>query len=110
MNENSPTWARPADTVSATRSGCPNRSTNPNLNSPLPTTIRISTATIAMGIASNEAGSRSIPTDTKNSTAKASRSGIESAAAWWLMSDSPTTAPARNAPSANDTPNTDADT
>ena len=56
------------------------------------------------------AGSRSIPTETKNSTAKASRSGIESAAAWWLMSDSPTTAPARKAPSANDTPNTAAET
>ena len=51
-------------------------------------------------------GSKSIPTDTKNSTANASRSGSASAAAWWLMSDSPTTAPARNAPSANETPNT----
>ena len=33
-------------------------------------------------------------------------SGRASAAAWWLMSDSPTTAPARNAPRANETPNT----
>ena len=61
---------------------------------------------MASGIASRMAGSSSIPTDTKNSTANASRSGSASAAAWWLMSDSPTTAPARNAPRAKETPNT----
>ena len=65
---------------------------------------------MASGIASSVAGSSSMPTDTKNRTANASRSGSASAAAWWLMSDSPTTAPARNAPSANDTPNTVDDT
>ena len=46
-----------------------------------------------------------MPTETKNSTANASCSGSASAAARWLSSDSLTTAPATNAPSANDMPN-----
>ena len=51
-------------------------------------------------------GSSSMPTDTKNSTAKASRIGSASEAARRLNSDRPTTMPARNAPSAIDTPKT----
>ena len=50
-----------------------------------------------------------MPTDTKNSTAKASRSGRDSSAARWLNSDSRSTMPAKKAPSANDTPNSAAE-
>ena len=50
-----------------------------------------------------------MPTETKNSTANASRSGSESSAAWWLSSDSFSSMPAKNAPSANDTPNSAAE-
>ena len=49
-------------------------------------------------------GSSSMPTETKNSTANASRIGNASDAARTLNSDRPTTRPARNAPSAIDTP------
>ena len=69
-------------------------------------TTSTTTAAMASGISIRADGSSSMPTDTKNRTAKASRSGRASAAAWWLRSDSPTTAPARNAPSANETPKT----
>ena len=50
-------------------------------------------------------GSNSIPTETKNSTANASRSGRVSCAARWLSSDSFSTIPAKNAPSAKETSN-----
>jgi len=50
-------------------------------------------------------GSNSIPTDAKNSTANASRSGSASAAAWLETTDRPTTMPARKAPRAIDKPN-----
>jgi hypothetical protein len=77
-----------------------------NLVIALATTTRNTTAAMANGIASSVDGSSSMPTATKKRTAKASRSGRASAAAWWLTSDSPTTAPARNAPRANETPKT----
>ena len=50
-----------------------------------------------------------MPTETKNSTANASRSGSVSSAARWLNCDSRSTMPAKNAPSANDTPNSSAE-
>ena len=46
-----------------------------------------------------------MPTETKNSTAKASRSGNVSSAARWLSWDSLRIMPAKKAPSAKDTPN-----
>ena len=54
-------------------------------------------------------GSRSMPTETKNRTANASRIGSASDAARTLNSDRPTTRPARNAPSAIETPKNCAD-
>ena len=45
-----------------------------------------------------------MPTDTKNRTEKASRSGKDSSAARWLSADSLSTIPAKNAPSAKETP------
>ena len=49
-----------------------------------------------------------MPTETKNSTAKASRSGSVSLAARWLSSDSLRIMPAKKAPSANETSNSSA--
>ena len=46
-----------------------------------------------------------MPTETKNRTEKASRSGSDSSAARWLNSDSRIIIPAKKAPSANETPN-----
>jgi hypothetical protein len=43
-----------------------------------------------------------MPTETKNSTAKASRSGIASSVARWESFVSPSTMPAKKAPSAKD--------
>jgi hypothetical protein len=54
-------------------------------------------------------GSNSMSTETKNSTENESRSGKDSSAARWLSSDSRSTMPAKNAPSANDTPKSPAD-
>jgi hypothetical protein len=45
-------------------------------------------------------GSKSIPTETKNSTENASRSGRDSSAARWLNSELWSMTPAMNAPSA----------
>jgi predicted Kef-type K+ transport protein len=47
-----------------------------------------------------------MPTETKNNTENASRSGRVSLAARWLSADTRNTMPARKAPSASDTPNT----
>ncbi len=49
-----------------------------------------------------------MPTETKNSTAKASRNGSDSSAARWLWGDSLRIIPAKKAPSAIDTPNSSA--
>ncbi|GEO82134.1 hypothetical protein ROR02_22650 [Pararhodospirillum oryzae] len=82
MNENSPIWARLADTVSAVPRPYPNMRTIAKAARDLPTTITSTTASTAKGSAHNSSGSNSIPTDTKNKTAKASFNGRESAAAW----------------------------
>ncbi len=67
------------------------------------TTSRASSAGQSAAMA---AGSRSIPTETKNRTANRSRNGVISPAAWCDSSDSLTISPATNAPSARDRPNT----
>src|SRR6187551_1375958 len=64
-----------------------------------------SVAMMGSGSRMRIAGSNSMPTDTKNSTAKASRKGSVSDAARWLSSDSAIIMPAKNAPSANETSN-----
>ena len=62
-------------------------------------------ATSGQGSRMMLAGSHSMPAETKNCTAKASRSGSDSCAARWLSGDSPSIMPAKKAPSASDTPN-----
>src|SRR4029450_10551622 len=60
----------------------------------------------AKGAAITIPGLNSIPTETKNRTAKASRSGSDSVAACWLSRDSDSIMPAEKAPSARDATNT----
>ena len=81
----------------------------PSAASGFPTSTMPSVAATRPGASTRYAGSKSMPTETKNSTAKASRIGSASAAARRLNSERPTTMPARNAPSAIDTPNSMAD-
>ena len=75
----------------------------------LPKTITATVASTARGCSSRISGSNRQPTEKKNSTAKASRRGSEFSAASWLSSDSLSTTPAKKAPRAKDTPNSDAE-
>ena len=67
------------------------------------------TASTRSGCSISRRGSNSMPTETKNRTENASRSGSDSSAARWLSADSRITMPAKNAPSANETPNSSAE-
>jgi len=67
-------------------------------------------ASSATGAANKITGSNSMPTETKNSTAKASRRGSDSVAACWLNCDSLSIMPAKKAPSASEMPNSSAAT
>ena len=81
MNENSPICARPRATVSAVRAEWPSSATMSSAANGLAIRMMASAARIISGSRTTNAGSKSIPTDTKNSTAKASRIGSASAAA-----------------------------
>ncbi|MNE61131.1 hypothetical protein D3C80_1563210 [compost metagenome] len=105
MKANSPICARLAEMVSAVRLEWPNIFTSRNAAADLPNTIIASVASTARGSLIRIIGSNSMPTETKNSTAKASRSGKVSWAARWLSSDSLSTIPAKNAPRAKETSN-----
>ncbi|MGY4380605.1 hypothetical protein ACVWZ3_008244 [Bradyrhizobium sp. i1.3.6] len=67
--------------------------------------IIASVASSGQGSRTTLIGSNIMPTETKNSTAKASRSGSDSCAARALSGDSRSIMPAKNAPSASDTSN-----
>src|SRR3990167_4446062 len=71
----------------------------------LPTMMIATTANTFIGSVQSTLGWNNMPTETKNSTAKASRKGSDSAAARWLSADSRIIMPAKNAPSANETSN-----
>ena len=73
-----------------------------------PTITTSSTIAMGMGASRMLRGLKSIPTDTKKSTANASRMGTASRAARAAKSVRPTASPARNAPSSIDTPKTPA--
>ena len=105
MNENSPICERLAAMVMPTPIVWRNSSTMANAATDLPTSTMNSVASSASGSRSMMLGSNNMPTATKNSTAKASRSGTLSSAARCESSDSPSTMPAKKAPSANETPN-----
>ena len=105
MKANSPICASEAEMVSAVLLEWPKARTMANAAADLPSMMIATVASTCHGCASTIAGSNNMPTETKNSTAKASRSGSESCAALWLSSDSLSIIPAKNAPSAKDTPN-----
>ena len=68
----------------------------------LPTMTMPSTPRTANGSRTRMVGSNSMPTDTKNSTAKASRNGSDRSAALWPSGELFSTSPARKAPRANE--------
>ncbi|MNE86334.1 hypothetical protein D3C80_1834250 [compost metagenome] len=109
MKENSPICARLAEIVNAVPVGWPNARTMKNAAADLPNMMMPAVASTCQGCSIRMPGLNSMPTETKNSTANASRSGSESLAALWLSSDSLSSMPAKNAPSANDTPNSTAE-
>src|SRR6478736_7208070 len=109
MKENSPICASAAETVNAVLKGYPNSTTITSAARDLPNRMMASTAATISGFVTRMAGSNSMPTEMKKSTANASCSGSELAAALWLSSDSFKTTPAKNAPKANETPNNRAD-
>jgi hypothetical protein len=61
----------------------------------LPKTMMSNVAATGQGSRTMVAGSNSMPTDTKNSTANASRNGSDSSAARWLSADSLRIIPAK---------------
>ena len=71
----------------------------------LAATMMTTVVASASGASMKTSGLSSMPTETKNSTAKASRSGSASSVACWLSVLSPMTTPAKKAPSANETSN-----
>ena len=104
MKLNSPICASDNPIATAVPRDCPSPRTTPIASSGLATST-ISTAASAGGqCASTSRGLNSMPAETKNSTANASRSGMASMAARSPNSDCPTTIPARNAPRAIETP------
>ena len=105
MNENSPICARLTAMVAAVPSGRPNSCTMASAATDLAMTMMATVASTGSGSRTRIAGSNSMPTEMKNSTAKASRSGSVSDAACWLSADSLKIMPAKKAPRANDTSN-----
>ena len=81
MKENSPICARLAPTVSAVLRGYRNARTSAIATIGFPTITIPATASNFAGSSTTTAGSKSIPTETKKSTAKASRNGSDSSAA-----------------------------
>ncbi len=81
MKENSPIWARLAVIISAGTRSLPSARRDAHATSDLPNTMIRKVASTCSGCSTRIIGSNSMPTDTKNSTANASRSGRVSVAA-----------------------------
>jgi len=81
MNENSPICARLAEIVKALATGCRNASMIRKAAADFPITMMNSVQSTGSGSRTTLIGSNSIPTETKNKTAKASRNGSDSSAA-----------------------------
>ena len=106
MNENSPICARLAEIVSAVRSGCRKASTIPNAATDLPTTMMSDHQRARWSGLLDEDGRDRTASRPRRRRAPRRRPGAAARrrAARWLRSDSLITTPAKNAPSANDTP------
>ena len=81
MNENSPICASATATASATRNGYRSSHTISSAASGFPTSTTASVEASSAGMPQAVRGSSSIPTETKNETANASRIGSASDAA-----------------------------
>ena len=108
MKENSPICASEAEMIRRPSADGRTARTTRKAASDLPTRMMQTVASSANGAANRIAGSNNMPTETKNSTAKASRNGSDSVAACWLNCDSLSIMPAKKAPSASETPNSSA--
>src|SRR6476620_6239623 len=75
MNENSPIWASATATVTDALNGYPTAHTSTSATNGLPTSTIASAPSTSAGDCSSAAGASSMPTETKNSTANASRLG-----------------------------------
>ena len=104
MNENSPICASATATARPTRSGYLNAMVMASAASGLPDEHDGERGGEQARLLEHLQRISSMPTETKNSTANASRIGSASDAARTLKSDRATTSPARKAPSAIDTP------
>ena len=105
MKLNSPIWPSVMPTSKAEAIDRPDMRITTAAHIALPNMMMAATTSSLSGSRHSTWGSNSMPTETKNSTANASRSGSDSSAARWLYSDSRIIMPAKNAPSANDTSN-----
>ena len=108
IKENSPICAKLMPTVIAVLSGYLKSNTKATAASVLPTVMIKITISNLIGSFHTISGLRSMPTETKKRTANASRNGRDSSAARLLNSDSPSIIPAKNAPKANETSNSEA--
>lgn len=106
MNENSPIWARAAATVKLVPRSSRNTWVMARAASDLPRRMMNRTPATASGARTRTLGSNSIPTETKNSTAKASLSGRARSAALWPSGVPFSTRPATKAPRAKEAPKT----
>ena len=98
MKENSPIWASAAATVRLVALSSLKTVVMPIAAMDLPTMTMPRTPSTASGSRSRIVGSNNIPTETKNSTAKASRSGRDRSAALCPSGELFSTSPARKAP------------
>ena len=103
-NENSPTWKSASAAASGTTFRYPNAHVIPKNTPPFSRLTTATTRATVRQLPSTWPGSSSMPTDAKNSRLNTSRSGMMSLSAWWLYSDSLSTRPATNAPTADDVP------
>lgn len=107
-NENSADWARPAPIRMASRNGEPSQRAMTVVTAPLTMTMSTTVMRTSAHDSTRNLGSRSIPMETKKTPEKTSRRGLASPRTLWARSDSPTTTPVRNAPSAIETPSSEA--
>ncbi|GAV34303.1 hypothetical protein ROTAS13_01968 [Roseomonas sp. TAS13] len=108
MKENSPICARLAEMVTAVPLGWPKARTIIQAAADLPSTMMAMVPSTAQGASTSTFGSNSMPTETKNSTAKASRKGSASSVARWESWLSAITMPAKKAPRAKETSKSEA--
>ena len=89
--------------MAATMAGTRKASSSRKLTAPIPSSTASKAPAESSGACSSASGCSIMPTETKNSAAKIRCSGIDSAAAWWPRSLSPSRTPAKKAPSAKET-------